>query len=120
LRVSLTRHLTALASACVVVAFTLDQVRADVVFTVGVGLIPVIVFEAVTWHAGKVSFVLLSVVLGAYTLLWVAGTFVYDTSSTGGLVFLFVPVYAVVGLLLVAVVVRPVATIITRRKLFRS
>jgi hypothetical protein len=66
----------------------------------------------------------LTVVLVAYTVVWADGTLVYDTTSTGSLVLIFLPFYGVIALVLGLVI--PSVTKLARlvadasRGLFRS
>jgi hypothetical protein len=92
--------LLALGSAGVVVGFTISQVPDATAFTAALGLIPVPVYVAVTFRPSILRITVLTVILAAYTVLWADGTLVYDTTSTGSLVFIVLPFYGVVALVL--------------------
>ena len=94
-----------------IVGFTIAQVEGGAVLAVLLGLFPVASFVACTRGGGMVRVAVLSLVLAAYTFGWVVGTFDYDTSSTGSLVFFFLPVYGVVAVLIGLVVARVGAAI---------
>jgi hypothetical protein len=123
-RRSIVPLLLALGSAGVVVGFTVSQVPDGTAFAAALGLIPVPVYVAATLRPSILRITVLTVILVAYTIVWADGTLVYDTTSTGSLVFIFLPFYGVIALVLGLVI--PSVTKLARlvadasRGLFRS
>ena len=99
-RRSIVPLLLALGRACVVVGFTVSQVPDGTVVAVVLGLTPVPVYVAATLRPSILRIAVLTVILAGYTVLWADGTLVYDTTSTGSLVFIVLPFYGVVALVL--------------------
>ncbi len=84
-----------------VIGFTVDQVGDDTALALFLGLIPVVFFVVASYRARAASLGVLTVVLVLYTLLWIAGTLSYDSTSTASLVLLFFPLYGVLAMLVV-------------------